>query len=171
MSCVSTSPGRREGWRREGRPPLPSAHDAASISIFDRDWVWEDESGGAVRFSAWRGKFLVVGLVYTACTTVCPLSVEKMRHVNATFERAGRVAEYVLVTLDPMSDTSARLRRFKEARGLPKRWHLVRSTQEQTDALAQVLGLKTVNMGDHVIHEAKLVFVDPAGEIVGYVRG
>jgi protein SCO1/2 len=142
-----------------------------SASLFDHSWVWNDEHGGAVRFSEWRGKLLVVSLVYTTCTTVCPLAIEKMRQVSATLDREGRAAEYVLVTLDPTNDTSEQLRLFREARGLPNRWHLLRGSPEQTDELATFLRLKILNTGDHVFHEARLVFLDSSGRVMGQIRG
>jgi protein SCO1/2 len=171
IGCAGTS-ARRNDAGGVGQPaPLGVKPGSPATSLFDRDWVWEDDLGSSVRFSAWRGKLLVVGLVYTSCTTVCPLSIEKMRQLSVAFEREGRAAEFVLVTLDPMNDTVAQLVRFKEARNLPRRWHLVRGSQQQTDALADALRFKTVTMGDHVVHEAKIVLVDGRGRVMGYLHG
>src|SRR5580765_4776216 len=48
--------------------PGPAVGDA-SESIFGQPWEWTDERGQAVSFSAWRGHTVVVGMVYTSCTT------------------------------------------------------------------------------------------------------
>ena len=172
VGCVSGPAPRRgdPGATFLARPARPAPADLSG-SLFDQAWAWDDERGGRVRFSEWRGKLVVVSLVYTSCTTVCPLAIEKMRQVSATLDREGRAAEYVLVTLDPTNDTPEQLRLFKEARGLPKGWHLLRGSPEQTDALATFLRLKILNTGDHVFHEAKLVFLDSSGKVMGHVRG
>jgi protein SCO1/2 len=168
----AVAPGARIGGEpRPAGPGAPGPGPSTGASVFDQAWTWDDERGGRVSFAAWRGRPLVVALVYTSCTTVCPLTVEKMRQVSAALERQGRPAEYVLVTLDPFTDTSERLREFKNARGLPGAWHLLRGPEDQTRALAVLLRLKTLNMGDHVVHEAKLVFLDAAGKVIGHSRG
>lgn len=168
ISAAATSP--RSTTSLTSKTPLTSSTRARE-SIFEKTWTWEDENGGTTRLSAWRGRLLVVSLVYTTCTTVCPLAIEKMREVDARLTRAGQAAEYVLVTLDPSSDTPEQLRRFKAEHALPGRWHLLRGSPEQTEALAVFLRLKLMNLGDHVIHEARVVVLDGAGRLVGQMHG
>ena len=63
------------------------------------------------------------------------------------------------------------VRRFKAEHALPGHWHLLRGSPEQTEALAVFLRLKLMNLGDHVIHEARVVVLDGAGRLVGQMHG
>lgn len=177
IGCASTMTRPRAGGAFAGFSAGRAVGDVGSPvgasggSIFEKDWTWQDENGRPLHLSAWRGRDLVVSLIYTTCTTVCPRAIEKMREIDLALARAGRVAEYVLVTLDPTADTPEELRRFKATHGLPDRWHLLRGRPEQTEALATFLRLKLMNLGDHVIHEPRLVFLDASGVLLGQVRG
>jgi protein SCO1/2 len=138
-------------------------------SVFDRPWIWTDEQDAPVRLERWRGQTLIVAFVYTTCTTVCPLTVEKLRGLDERLRRAGRPAELVLVTLDPWTDSAAQLRSFKSERRLPERWHLLRAHFEQTHALADLLQVRLIDDGAHVIHDGTIAVLDGAGRPVGYV--
>jgi protein SCO1/2 len=114
---------------------------------------------------------LVVTLFFTSCTTTCPVTVDKLRRLGDTFRREGRPATFVLVTLDPSNDTSVELRRFKTARGLPADWHLLRGNDQETQELADFLRIRIMNEGSHVIHDGRIVFLDPQGRLLGQYRG
>jgi cytochrome oxidase Cu insertion factor (SCO1/SenC/PrrC family) len=87
-------------------------------SLFARPWVWTDELGEKASFAQWRGSPVVVTTIYTTCVRTCPRTVTDLEKLADAFRREGREAQFVLVTLDPTTDTPARLREFKERRGL-----------------------------------------------------
>jgi protein SCO1/2 len=172
MPAPAAAPGPRgpDAATGEGSPGAGGAAPLAG-SLFDRPWVWSDERGAAVHFTQWRGTPLIVSFVYTACTTTCPLTVEKLRRLDQRFRGEGRAAEFVLVTLDPTADSAQELRRFKAARQLPQSWHLLRGSDDQTRALADFLGVRIMTMGDHIVHETTIVLLDPEGRLLGQLRG
>lgn len=134
-----------------------------STSLFARNWVWTDEQGKTVTFSQWGGSPIVVAAVYTTCTRTCPLTVEKFRAVYETFQRAGRSAEFVLVTLDPSVDTPERLREFKESRKLPGEWHLLAGGRYETLEVMDLLGIHVLDMDSHVFHDTRIAIFDERG--------
>ena len=99
------------------------------------------------------------------------MTLERLTRMHKEFERDGRAAEFVLVTLDPTADTVDDLRRFKRSSGLPAAWHLLRGTSDETQALADFLRLKIMNDGTHIVHEAKIAVVGADGRLMGHVRG
>ena len=119
-ACATETSGGR------GNARIPVAAAGETRSLFVADWIWRDEQGAAVRFDRWRGAPIFVSMVFTSCTTACPLTIERLRRVSDTFKAEGRAATFVLVTLDPANDTTDQLRRFKLSRGLPPDWHLLR---------------------------------------------
>jgi protein SCO1/2 len=152
-----------------GSARLPGAAAAETRSLFGARWLWRDEQGEAVRFDRWRGAPIFVSMVFTSCTTSCPLTIERLRRVSDTFKAEGRAATFVLVTLDPANDTTAELRRFKLSRGLPPDWHLLRGADEQTRALADLLQVKVVDDA-HIFHDSRIVVFDRQGKLAGQLR-
>jgi len=165
-ACVPRGPGAA---RATAEPRAPVARGDAP-SLFAAPWVWNDERGTAVRFEQWRGAPIVVTMFFTACTATCPLTIERLRRVTEAFEREGRAATFVLVTLDPTHDTPERLSRFKRSRQLPARWHLLRGDDPQTRGLADLLQVHVLDE-EHIFHDARIVVFDRDGKLAGQLRG
>ena len=170
--CVPARPGPRTPSPDTSNPPTRADAVAdRSRSLFAQPWIWTDERGAPVQLSRWGGSLLVVTLVYTSCTTTCPLTVDKLLRLGDSFRRQGRPATFVLVTLDPSNDTPEQLRRFKATRGLPADWHLLRGNDQQTRELAGLLGVRIMNESSHIIHDGRIVFLDPQGRLLGQYSG
>jgi len=170
LGCVQAPAGPRSPAAETTRSP-PSGAAAPSPSVFERPWIWSDEGGTPVALSRWRGSLLVVTLIFTSCTTTCPLTIDKLLRLGETFRREGRAATFVLVTIDPSNDTSAELQRFKTARGLPPDWHLLRGNDRETRELADFLRIRIMNDESHIIHDGRILFLDAQGRLVGQYRG
>lgn len=138
--------------------------------MFGRPWVWTDETGAPVRFEAWRGTPIIVSMMFTDCTSACPMTIEKLRHATEALARDKRAATFVLVTLDPRNDTPEQLRRFKASRGLPPAWHLLRGDETDTRELADLLQIHLVENA-HLFHETRIVVFGADGRLVGQLRG
>jgi protein SCO1/2 len=136
---------------------------AASASLFSHPWSWTDERGHAVTLSNWRGRPLVLTAMFTQCKATCPRTLAKLRQMHAQFQRAGRAAEFVLVTLDPDNDTPQALSRFKSSSGLPDSWHLLSGSLADTRELRDVLGIHVIDDGPHLMHDGRIVLYDGDG--------
>jgi len=135
----------------------------ARVSLFRYPWVWTDEQGQSVTFARWRGEPVVVAVMFTSCRKTCPQTLRTLRKVYATFNRERPSAQFLLVTLDPTTDTPERLRQFKQSEGLPASWHLLTGTVPQTRDLTDVLDIHVMELDPHVVHEGKIVVFDPRG--------
>jgi cytochrome oxidase Cu insertion factor (SCO1/SenC/PrrC family) len=153
--------GCAETWRASAGPPRPSA--APRSSVFRYAWIWTDDRGEQVALSRWRGTPLVIAAVYTSCVEICPLTVGKLRTIYRQFEQAGRRAEFVLVTLDPATDTQDRLRQYRRARKLPDAWHLLTGNRHDTDQLMELLEVHVMDMDDHLVHDSRITMFDAGG--------
>jgi protein SCO1/2 len=141
----------------------PAASPAAHGSVFQYPWTWLDDHGERISLTRWRGTPLVITAVYTTCFETCPLTLAKLRRVYGEFTRAGRRAEFVVVTLDPGVDTQQRLRAFREDRGLPEAWHLLTGTRQATEQLLEVLDVHVMDMDVHLVHDSKITLFDAGG--------
>ncbi len=170
LTSLAVGACARETSGGAGDARLPVAAFAETRSLFGANWIWRDEQGESVRFDRWRGTPIFVSMVFTTCTSACPLTIERLRRVSDTFKAEGRAATFVLVTLDPANDTTDQLRRFKVSRGLPPDWHLLRGEDEQTRALADLLQVKVVEDA-HIFHDSRIVVFDRDGKLAGQLRG
>lgn len=114
---------------------------------------------------------MVVTAVYTSCTSTCRRTVTTLLRTWDELRRSGEAPVFVLVSLDPETDTPERLRAWKRERGLPSSWRLVTGGAEQTRELVDFLGIHVIDMGEHLVHDAKVVFLDAAGRPVRWSPG
>ena len=176
LACASSPPPVSSGPPpvSSGRSDLAAGPIAArpgeTRSLFAAPWVFTDEQGAPVTLDHWRGAPIFVSMVFTNCTSACPLTIDKLREVAAAFKREGRPATFVLVTLDPTNDTTDQLRRFKASRDLPADWHLLRASDETTRALADLLQIKVVDNA-HIFHDSRIVVFDGSGLLAGQLHG
>jgi protein SCO1/2 len=134
-----------------------------SLSLYDRPWVWFDDSGARVSFSQMRGTPIVLAVFFTSCHDTCPRTLAKLREVYDQFEREHRRAEFVVVTIDPKTDTPERLRELRKERRLPDAWHLWTGGAVETRQLADLLGIHEMQMDAHLIHDSRIMQFDTDG--------
>jgi protein SCO1/2 len=145
-----------------------AAHSPAEIT----ERTWSDERGQAVRLSTWRGTPLVVTMLYRACVSRCPMTLAKLRRVEAAFAAAGRPVGFVLVTLDPRNDTPARLANYKRSEGLDDAsWHLLGGDDESTKALSDFLRLRAFRDDTHIEHDVRVAVFDGSGRLARRFEG
>jgi protein SCO1/2 len=152
--------GCAETWRST---PAPSPVEQPAHSLFSYRWTWLDDRGATVALSRWRGTPVVMAAVYTTCFETCPRTLVRLRRVYDEFARAGRSAEFVVVTVDPAIDTPERLRQFRQSRSLPASWRLLTGSRRDTEQLMDVLSVHIMNMDAHLVHDSKIVLFDAEG--------
>lgn len=140
-----------------------SRASGSRASLFAHPWVWSDELGRQVRFARWRGRPLVVTAAFTSCRETCPRTMQKLRDVYSAFQREKRAAQFIVVTLDPATDTPERLRAFKKEQRLPDSWRFLTGPKAQTRELARVLGIHVVDLDGHLMHDGAIMVFDEQG--------
>lgn len=143
-----------------------------SLDAFDSTFT--DQSGRAVTLASYHGRPMVLAMIYTHCTSACPLLLNSLRRLETALPAAQRADTwFVLVTLDPAHDSPDTLRAFATSRGLdPARWRLLRGSREATTELAAILGVKVREEGDGAIaHSSNLYLLDRDGVIRHTVVG
>jgi protein SCO1/2 len=134
--------------------------------LFDPSWVFRDEAGREVRPANLGGEPAVVTAFFTSCQTRCPLTIRKLRKMDASFHRRGRTMAFLLVTLDPATDTPERLARFKRSNDLPDNWHLLTGNDEDTKRLARALAVNPLRDEGHIDHDVRIAVLDAQGRVV-----
>lgn len=111
-----------------------------------------DQNGQPVRFytDLVKDKTVAINFIFTTCTTICPPLTATMRRVQQNLgERVGRDVQLISISVDPATDTPARLldfsAKFKAAPG----WTFVTGGKPEIDALLRALGAAVGDRNDH----------------------
>jgi protein SCO1/2 len=147
----------------------PTTSDLDGASLYQIGVPLTDSRGHAFSLASLRGEPVLVAMVYTSCTTICPLLVSDLRRIDEALGDARDRVRVVLVTLDPEHDTTERLAAFAAERGLPlPRWTVVRPTSDaDVRELAVALGVQYRRLaGGQIVHSALVTLLDGEGRIV-----
>ena len=160
-------PARDSAVNHAAEAPLPAGLVAGeSLDAFDSTFT--DQSGNAVTLASYHGRPMVLAMIYTRCTSACPLLLASLRGFEAKLPAAQRANTwFVLVSLDPAHDAPDTLLAFARSRGLDlSRWRLLTGSREATTDLAAILGVKVRDDGNGALaHSSNLYLLDGAGVI------
>ena len=128
---------------------------------------WVSDNGEPASLSSLPADILVTSLFYSNCPNTCNLTIERYKKLDARFKQLGVSAKFVLITLDPETDTPKVLNRYREQRGLKSPdWHFLSGSEQQVEYTARHLGYSFTRLDDHVFHRMKIFLLNKAGNIV-----
>jgi protein SCO1/2 len=133
------------------------------------------QTGATLSGADLRGRIHVASFLYTRCSVVCPVMVERLMAVQEAAE-AWPDVRLVSFSVAPEVDTPESLTAFGEARGIdPARWALVTGDRRQIFEAARTFyfaddGRLTGSAGD-VLHTEKVLLVDREGRLRGVYNG
>jgi protein SCO1 len=153
-------------------PDVSGDSDRFSIYALDGE-VWLDQAGRERALGSLEGRVQVLAMVYTHCYHTCPQIVADMKWLEAMTEDLEDEVGFVLVSLDPDRDDPERLTRYAEGIGLdPERWTLLMGSEDETRALAALLGVRYRQEADREIaHTNELTVLGMDGEIAHQRKG
>ena len=95
-----------------------------------------------------RDKVATINFFYTSCTSVCELATANLVKVSASLgDEVGRGVVMVSVTIDPVTDTPAVLKRYALKHRTPPGWYFATGSQKDIDVLRTRLRLKDSDDG------------------------
>lgn len=114
------------------------------MSIFQLPSTWKTQHNETVEFKDFQGEVLVVVMIYTSCKAACPRLVADMRNIEAKVKKeATQPVKYILVSIDPETDTPERLKAFAiENQMDSEQWVFLQGTEENTREFANILAVK-----------------------------
>lgn len=148
-------------------PPPIAATAPSAPSLYDLRASLVDEAGATVGFDVDRGHPVLVTLIYTACPSACPLTIERVKHLVD-----GRPdARVLLVSMDP-DDTPAALSADADGHHLDSRFRLVRGDEPDLRRIAHLLGFRYEKLGPHeYAHSSTVVLLDANGGVAARSEG
>ena len=142
-----------------------------TIAIGDRlpPASYVDQEGKNVAFSAFAGKTLVIGFIYTNCFDQCPILTNKFARLAAALP-AGRF-ELLEISIDPARDSVAAIANFARVHGIESRnWRVLTGPAALVDSFAKPLGVSVVQgSGGELVHNERTVIVGPDGRVDDFI--
>lgn len=148
------------------------AETVPSDSIYNLKGKWRATSGSTDAFRALIGRPVVLSMVYTRCKASCPLTIAKMKEIEAAIGKGSYV--FAMASFDPKYDTVENLKNYLNDRKLSlDRWQML-SPQSDRDVreLAAVTGT-VYNKDDQgeYSHSNVIVLLDAKGVIKARLDG
>ena len=153
--CVSLS-SAAAAQQQAPKPPAPPAdphaghgahadksHTPTAAEKYFTDVELVNQDGERVRFysDVLKGKTVVVNAFFTTCTSVCPPMNRSMEKIQQAFgERVGKDVFLVSLTVDPATDTPARLKEYAAKFHAGRGWTFLTGKKENLDWALYKLG-------------------------------
>ncbi len=145
------------------------SHTIAPFSLTDQDGITITEKAIA-------GKIHVADFIFTSCASICPVMTENMAKLAKSFQYDTSVV-LLSFSVTPWIDTPEKLRKYKAARGIPKKdWHFLTGNRAGIYALARTSYFAEEDIGfsrdsSQFLHTEHFVLVDASKRIRGIYNG
>ena len=157
-SCCSTAPA--------AVAPLPGS------SVWQLAAQCRDQTGRERQLTDFRGRPVLITMVFTHCAYACPTIAADLKAVLA--HRPHRTdLHVVMVSMDPARDDPAALTTFAERHQLPaERFTLLQPRPEDVPEIAAVLGIRySPADGGDFSHSNVLTLLDQDGAVAARIEG
>lgn len=140
FACNNTTPEKQNTTENEAE----AVEEFDEMSIFQLPSTWKTQHNDTVEFKDFQGEVLVVVMIYTSCKAACPRLVADMRNIEAKVKKeATQPVKYILVSIDPETDTPERLNAFAiENQMDSEQWVFLQGSEENTREFANILAVK-----------------------------
>ncbi len=147
----------------------------AAIGNHVGDHVLNSMDGKALSLADFRGKPLVISLVFTSCSSVCPVGTEVLRaHVREAQDILGEDSFAILTFgFDARNDKPAQLAGFANSHRLTSmaNWHLASADEATTAALLHDLGFSYESAAGGFDHITQTSVIDAEGRVYRQLYG
>jgi protein SCO1/2 len=146
----------------------------AAIGGTISDLSFRSIDGTEVGLKSLRGRPVLLTLIYTGCTDVCPAIIESLAPaVDAGKEALGEDSfSVVTIGFDTRNDTPDRMRSFaRQHKAGGGNWYFLSSDRKTLDILAEAVGFTFSPSAGGFDHMAQVTVLDKHGKIYRQVYG
>lgn len=96
------------------------------------------------------GKTVVINSFYSTCVGICPIMGATLKRIQTALgDHLGKDLILISVTVDPETDTPARLREYAKSMAAKPGWYFVTGKKENVEAALAKLGLRVAAKESH----------------------
>lgn len=163
---------------KKAAPKSDAKLDPSSFYTNIETVPFTNQNNQALSFKDLQGKTVLFNFIFTQCSSVCPVQTKSLKEVQKSIDPKEREnIVFVSVSLDPLGDTPAKLKKFTERMQVDtKNWHFVTSTPDGISRISARLALfkmldKTRASTDLNDHATVLWLVDKKGQLMMRYNG
>jgi len=148
--------------------------EVSDSSIFNLTTKWNTEEGATIQLKELKGKTMVMVMIYTTCKAACPRLVADMRNIEKQVpEKNLEDVQFVLVSIDPETDTPKRLKEFAIENYMDgEQWTFLQGTVSSVREFANVLAVKYKEISPMDFSHSNIISVfDKNGELIHQQEG
>ena len=146
----------------------------AAIGTTLEDFSFTDANGRPVKLSDYRGKPLVISLIYTSCYHVCPTITRRLHKVVGVAQQALGADSFSVITVgfDAPKDTPQAMQGFAKSQdiSLPQ-WQFLSTDAPTIERLSKALGFIYFASPKGFDHLSQVTLVGPEGKVYRQVYG
>ena len=123
--------------------PLQAGASEASLRRHFTDLPLTNQDGRTVRFFSdlLKDRIVLVNFVFTSCSGSCPVLSQTFSELQGLLgERLGREVHLISISVDPLTDTPAVLKRYSENFAAQPGWTFLTGKRENIDWVIYKLG-------------------------------
>lgn len=143
-------------------------------SVYQLESIWRNESNKEIKLSDFKGRNVVIAMIFANCTYACPIIINDMKRIESGLSNKEiKNTKFILVSIDPDRDTPEVLYELSKRQNLDQsRWTLLTGTHDDVRELAAVFGFKYQKdeKGDYS-HSNLINILNDEGEIVYQYEG
>jgi protein SCO1/2 len=131
-------------------------------------------TGQPISLTALRDKPLVVSLVYSACSSVCPVTTQRLLDaVDQANQLLGADRfEVITIGFDARNDTPARMANFASTQGIrAPNWRVASADAATVNAVLRDLGFSYARIAGGFDHVTQTTILDRGGKVYRHVYG
>ncbi|HEY9037985.1 MAG TPA: SCO family protein [Roseovarius sp.] len=137
--------------------------------------VLYDQHGAPLALADLRGRPLVISLVYTSCSSICPVITDHLHDAVADARKVLGDGSFAVLTFgfDASGDKPARLRAFAISHRLNRLddWYLASADPETTEALLRDVGFSWRDAAGGFDHPSQTTILDANGRVYRQLYG
>ncbi len=151
---------------------LQASQDA--IGRETSDYLLTDHEGRSVRFADFKGKPLVLSLVYSSCYQICPMTT---RHLAKMVEKAREAVgeekfEVAIIGFDAQNDTPQAMAHFAKNQGInDANWSILSASPKTIKQISKDLGFQFFASPSGFDHVIQASILDAEGRVYRQVYG
>ncbi len=181
VTAAVHGPAAHDGASHEAHAPAPAFDEKHALKVSQgvlgkgpRDAMLTRADGTTVRLSDYRGKPLVVSLIYTSCYHICPTTTQHLAKVARTARAALGTDSFRVLTIgfDTPKDTPQAMARFaREQRVDLPGWDFASADAAALKQLAEDFGFLYFPAAQGFDHLIQATVLDADGKIYRQVYG
>jgi len=172
--CLLASAVQAHDEKAAADPDAAVRYSLAALGRQVDNHAFQNSAGARVELASYRGKPLVINLVYTSCADICPMVVQTLsRAVDAAQDALG-ADSFAVVTIgfDTVHDTPSRMAAFARSQGIGQpNWDFLSVDKPTIDKLSEELGFVFYASPQGFDHMAQTTVVDRDGRIYRQIYG